>query len=258
MLCALAPWSVHASAATQFIDKTTVSVPRQAGRFTLASGSVKDKSPLAGVTITYSAPDLPSEIKIVLEVVPAGARKDDSETLKSLADEVDAQARDVGLRSISARASRWVNVPESFLVKPTAAGPGMGPVDEGIRENFGAETSSTVVGSAIYIRGLNAIRLSVFMPIGSLPNADFNPLVKEIEEALVPAIDIRNFGTCGKLDGASAWAMQEDINRVRKDHCAVSEADARRPVAENSETYTIVFPAGFWSAPASTEPVKKD
>jgi hypothetical protein len=242
----------RAQAATEFIDKTKVSVPKELGAFRLVdigtSGAGRDSAFRATYRVNS---ETASKVRVVLDVVAGVGRVDAEAAARSTAQATENVLRKQdNLSGLSPPTPLTVGLPPTFLVAAEAAAariPVTGIVQAAVlsHEKEGKKTDDAVY-LFTYHRDLADIVVTVFAD-GGAPVAVIAPLALEAAKTLVPAVEVRNFGTCGDL-GSAAWEMQAAVNRTRAENCGLSEADERRPLPEGMETRVVTYAPGTWPA----------
>jgi hypothetical protein len=252
LVCAFAT-TAQGAAAENYADKSLVTLPRTVGKFRFVSASFDPAKPLAGVSAIYSYPGAPSELLLQLDVVPAGPVRED-QFVKTAADMLaKAMQRLPGVQSMRVdKQYPWsVPKPHSFWVKGVEPGETDPKPSRGISQNFNAiyQGKPTLIQATTYYRHMFLIRVSV---TGTEGATDYGDLIGTLNRALVPAIDIRNFGACGDLkklmpmtegakrnDEVAAFLQAKEY--VLAYNCARSEADPPVPPPAG-ERYTLVYP----------------
>lgn len=282
--------------AAQFIDKTYISLPKRAGAYALEKSKYDPERMDAGVHASYLLEDAPGHFTISLYVYPMG-RAEEAQVVDAEIDEVEQAIRgrdDYSKIKAGPRTTFVVDAPApsalpndkngreqrilmtSAVEKPPtdAASAAKEPslsealVDAraptqstGRRQGFTYEYKGLPVRSAglVFYRHLYGIKLRISSPSDAMDQATFDALVDATARALVPKLDIRNFGQCGQMlvemqasgekdrDGhASALAILREQGRVARENCAESEGAKPDPIDGGYERTEMVFPPGAW------------
>jgi hypothetical protein len=254
MLCAL--WSPAATAADKLVDKSIVTLPKAAGSFTLVSA--KQASATSGVLAGYTHSQLPPGVKLYLSVTPYGRMPaangttlDDEGELgrmnrnrQTLQRAADGDAKNF-LKAfpgaeIRGRSEIVVSRPPSFMVSGTAGRAGkVGAVAQAYA--FSHEGAAALRVATTVYRDLFVISLVAYSYDASVDLQRLAKIGSEAIHALVPLVDIRNFGSCGDTKAGDAYAMEAAIQRVMDESCAKSEADQKLPLPAG-ERITITYP----------------
>ena len=289
--------------ASQFLDKTLVTYPRQVQAYTLKSDAYDPEQLLAGVTLNYQVPGLPDGSALTIFVFPQG-RSAQEDGLKRALDDITggvlAQQKNNVYQDLTMGEVEEFTVaapPPSVLkdgeeanldlpvatatgvAKPPAtdapAAIGVDGAIEAAAESAAAPTITTgrklkisfsyqgepkqSLGYAFY-RNLFLITVRFTSPVAGLSAEQFEAMGDEAVRALVPRIDIQNFGTCGIIEvnlpeeGASnedadrngALSLIEGLGRIARENCAESEGDHSAPVPADQGRKELVYPAGLW------------
>jgi hypothetical protein len=251
--------------ADELADKSIITVPRSAGKFTLDKIDFDPAKPLQGLIATYSFPGAPAGVKIQLVLGPVGREAlpplpagtsmyEESEIdRRKRYDQTVERLMNVELRQFQAATQDFkVGKPQdfflerapSFLVKPPARPNG---VSRGLATaaSFTHGGKQQILLTAAVYRDLFAIFVRSSVPGSTKEDANAVPF-KEAIDTLVPLVDIRNFGACGNIEPAEGqtggpYAMQANINRARDEGCAKDESGQQVPLPAG-ERRTFVYP----------------
>jgi hypothetical protein len=121
-------------------------------------------------------------------------------------------------------------------------------------------TQKQSLGYAFY-RHLFLITVRFTTPANGMSAEQFEALGDRAVRALVPAIDIENFGECGDMTinvssdaptKAQTQALSEglmgELLRVKRENCARSEPAQPEPVPADHGREILTYPAGLWNA----------
>lgn len=115
------------------------------------------------------------------------------------------------------------------------------------------------LGYAFY-RNLFLITVRFTSPAAGLSPEQFEAMGDEAVRALVPRIDIQNFGTCGNMvvnlpesgvpsedaDRKGALSLLSEMGRIARENCVASEGDHPTPVPADQARKELIYPAGLW------------
>jgi hypothetical protein len=115
------------------------------------------------------------------------------------------------------------------------------------------------LGYAFY-RNLFLITVRFTSPAAGLSPEKFEALGDEAVRALVPRIDVQNFGTCGTMvvklpeteapnedaDRSGALSLISEMGRISRENCAASEGDHPAPVPADQARKELIYPDGMW------------
>ena len=281
--------------ATQFLDKTYISLPKTVGDYSLQRIAYDPQQLASGVSGAYDLAGAPKQFTISLFVYPQG-RSDETSAVEAQSADVEQAIRqhpeytrvEAGPRTtlivdapapsalpskkngreqrvltgapvkVPAESANGDNEPslEQLLQDSNA------PVHSaGRRQNFRYEHQGAGVRSAglVFYRNLYNLKLRISAPADAVDQARFDALVDATARALLPKVDIRNFGLCGqmlvqtqdsgdKTRDAIAFARQmlREQGRVARENCAESEGATPDPLEEGYQRAEIVYPPGTW------------
>ena len=132
----------------------------------------------------------------------------------------------------------------------------------GQRQSFGFRREGVAVRSLAYVfyRHLFAFKVRVTTPVDSMDEATFAALADTATRKLVPRIDVRNYGQCGKIAVSRPGSLSGEeavpdtmtrqlirgMARIRADNCAAGEGE--RPLRESraAQRVEIVYPPDTW------------
>lgn len=282
--------------ASQFIDKTYVNLPKRVGMYSLDKVKYEPEQLDAGIYAAYTLEDAPGHFTISLYVYPQG-RTEEKLAAEAQIEEVERAIRqqpDYSKIEAGARTDFVVDAPEPSALPNDRNGRKQrilvsGPVKKapadsskeadqpslsqalvesraptkstGRRQGFAYQNKGGDVRSAglVFYRNLYNIKLRISSPTSAMDQSMFDTLVDATARALVPKVDIRNFGQCGQMivvmedtgdkdrDAlAHAVTMLQEQGRVARENCAEGEGDKPDPVDEAYERIEIVFPPGIW------------
>jgi hypothetical protein len=118
-------------------------------------------------------------------------------------------------------------------------------------------TRERSLGYAFY-RNLFLITVRYSAPIEFMSAEQFEALGDKAARALVPAIDIQNFGRCGTMSidmtdtpandngQAAAPALIREMGRIEAENCAASEGDHPPALPADHERQVLIYPPGTW------------
>ena len=115
------------------------------------------------------------------------------------------------------------------------------------------------IGYAFY-RNLFLITVRFTSPAADLSPEQFEVMGDQAVRALVPSIDIQNFGNCGTImvdlpengqseeesSQAGAISLIREMGRIATENCAASEGDSPDPVPTDHGRTELVYPHGTW------------
>jgi hypothetical protein len=289
--------------ATQFVDKTYVSLPKTVGDYSLLHSAFDPEQLAAGVSSTYALEGAPEQFTISLFVYPQG-RSDVKAAVEAQIAEVEQAIREQGQYTkveagprtafvIAAPAPTALPNQRNGREQRVLSGPPVKVSAEAIdndydndndkdneptleqllqdskaplhsagrHQNFTYAYQGANVRSAglVFHRNLYNLKLRISAPADVVNAARFGALVEATARALVPKVDIRNFGLCGQMlvqtqesgdktrDAlALARQMLREQGRVARENCAESEGPTADPVDEGYERTEIVYPPGIW------------
>ena len=289
--------------ASQFLDKTLVTYPRQVQAYTLKSDEYDPEQLLAGVSLNYQVPGLPDGSALTIFVFPQG-RSAQEDGLKRALDDItggvlaqqknkvyqDVTMGEVGEFSVAAPPPSVVqDGDEANPDQPVAAATGVSTPpatdapaaiggDDAIEAAAKSAAAPTMtigrklkisfsyrgepkqsLGYAFY-RNPFLITVRFTSPAAGLSPEQFEAMGDEAVRALVPRIDIQNFGTCGIIevnlpeeeapnedaDRNGALGLIEGLGRIARENCAESEGDHPTPVPADQARKELIYPAGLW------------
>jgi hypothetical protein len=288
--------------ASQFLDKTWVTYPRQVQEFALKSAKYDPGQLLSGVTLSYRVPGLPEGSALTIFVFPHGRSDQETGLKRALADITDgvlAEQRnnsyqDVVLGevqefSVAAPPASVIDTAESGREQPVAISSAANAPH--VSEASSAPTSDDSIAAAVqaaaapttthgrklkmsfsyhgeskqsigyaFYRNLFLITVRFTSPAADLSPEQFEAMGDEAVRALVPSIDIQNFGNCGTLvvdlpekgqseeesSQAGAISLIREMGRIATENCAASEGDSPDPVRADHGRTELVYPHGTW------------
>jgi hypothetical protein len=200
LLLALAGIPLSAHAKGQFVDRTEIILPTDPGQLHLKSSRTAPTSKgRTMVVANYEALRLAPKATITVELIPAGIvdeSKATDDAIDSAYDELEAKA---GAGSFKASGF----APATFD-KPSAS---LAPMDLpslqktlGMAQMYSYDLEGVTTQALVVVayRHLFKIRVFVSAPAADLPIKQLQGLASLAGSTLIPAIDIRNFGTCGQ------------------------------------------------------------
>ena len=290
--------------ATQFLDKTLVTYPRQVQGYTLKSDQYDPEHLLAGVSLNYRVPGMPEGSALTIFVFPQGRSDQEVGLKRALADitgGVSAQQQNNVYQNVE-----FGEVEEFTVAAPPASV--MGTADEAGRDQpvvisndvgmpspadvstalDGGDSIAAAVKAAAaptttsgrklkisflhggepkqslgyaFYRNLFLITARFTAPAAGLSPERFEAIGDEAVRALVPRIDIQNFGTCGIMvlnlpeaevpdedaDHKGALALITEMGRIAQENGAESEGDHPTPVPADQARKELVYPADTWN-----------
>lgn len=282
--------------AKQFIDRTYISLPESVGDYSLARVGYDPAQFAAGVSGAYELKGAPEPFTITLFVYPQGRSAEKAAVESQMAEVEDAirQRDDYSKIVAGPRAPFVVEAPKPsalpnekngrkqriLTMQPVKVAAETATDDEnepslvellkeaspppqstGLRQGFSFDHKGEGVRSAgfVFYRHLYNIKLRISAPSAAMDQATFDKLVDATARALVPKVDIRNFGQCGqmlvgtqdsgdKARDARVFArnMLREQGRVARENCADSEGPTPDPVDAGYDRREIVFPDGTW------------
>lgn len=282
-------------AAKQFIDKTYISLPKSVGAYSLLRLNYDPNELLAGMHAAYELAGAPEGFTISFFVYPQGRGEEKAAVEAQIAEVEDAirlrqeytkieagprtvfvvdapkpsalpnekngrKQRILTMEPVKVAADATPQTDEPSLVELLKeASPPL--QSTGLRQGFRFDNKGLPVRSAglVFHRNLYNIKLRISAPSAGIDQAKFDALVDATARALVPKVDIRNFGQCGqmlvesqdsgdKARDARVFArnMLREQGRVARENCADSEGPTPDPVDEGYDRVEIVFPPGIW------------
>lgn len=281
--------------AKQFIDRTYISLPESVGDYSLARVGYDPGQFAAGVSGAYALKGAPEPFTITLFVYPQGRSEEKAAVEAQIAEVEDAirQQQDYTKIEAGPRTVFVVDAPkpsalpnekngrkqriltlQPVKVAAEAATDDDGPSlvellkeaspplqSTGLRQGFSFDHKGDSVRSAgfVFYRNLYNIKLRISAPSSAMDQAAFDKLADATARALVPKVDIRNFGQCGqmlvgtqdsgdKARDARVFArnMLREQGRVERENCADSEGPTPDPVDAGYDRREIVYPEGIW------------
>ena len=281
--------------AKQFIDRTYISLPESVGDYSLARVGYDPGQFAAGVSGAYALKGAPEPFTITLFVYPQGRSEEKAAVEAQMAEVEDAirQRDDYSKIEAGPRTPFVVDAPkpsalpnekngrkqriltmEPVKITAEAATDDDGPSlvellkeaspplqSTGLRQGFSFDHKGESVRSAgfVFYRNLYNIKLRISAPSTAMDQAAFDKLADATARALVPKVDIRNFGQCGqmlvgtqdsgdKARDARVFArnMLREQGRVERENCADSEGPTPDPVDAGYDRREIVYPDGIW------------
>lgn len=225
--------------ASQFLDKTWVTYPRQVQAFTLKSDAYDPEQLLAGVTLSYQVPGLPDGSALTIFVFPQGRSDQEVGLKRALADITDGvlaqqqnnsyqdvemgEAKEFSVAApppsvIGAEADREqpVTISNGANTPPTADASTAPGTDDALAAVQATAAPTTTTGRKLKIsfsykgepkqslgyafyRNLFLITVRFTSPAAGLSPEKFEAMGDEAVRVLVPRIDVQNFGTCGTM-----------------------------------------------------------
>ena len=285
--------------AVQFLDKSNIDFPKAIGPYTLVSSSYNPRQFADGVSTEYSLAGAPKDTHLNVYIYPRG-RADEATAVQADIAEVEAAIREVVARDtytdlrVGARSDFVVARPESailadsskkkpgdasgikpeFSLEPSADNKddpivralmeSMPPANShGMRQSFAFSHKSVPMRSMGYVfyRNLFMFKVRISLPEASIGQAEFETLADAAARTLVPAMYVKNFGTCGALvvelpeqgsaggdaaDSKNAAALVREIGRINRENCASNEGDKPSGPAEGFERQVIEYPPDAW------------
>jgi len=275
----------------QFVDKSFVSFPQAVGDYALYRVDYDPKDVPTGASAAYRLPGTPATISVY--VYPQGAEQEADVVDAQIAgvESVIREEKEYTDVVAGARTNFVVDAPKPMLVEerkaqmivsaPEKITPeqarqrleGAPSVAEGLKKSHAPTQSNgrrqryelAIAGvpahsaAFVFYRHLFNIKLRISAPAAGMQQADFDTFVDATARALVPKVDIRNFGQCGEPHmplvqsgddesdghlGALAWA--DAMAKLNYYNCSPSEGDRPEPQLKGYERVEIVYPAGIW------------
>lgn len=250
LLCIAVLATGPALAAQRLLEKSIVTLPKTAQGFAFESADFDPAQPLGGVIARFGKPDLPKDVAFRVHVMPVG-RGAEADAVALIAKSFQADMAKVpqyeGVKPGQPQRTT-VDGRASFLVAPGASNvpplPSSGIV-QSFTFTFNGEPQT--MAATTFYRHLFGIRVTVLGPSAAMDVQKYGHLVLSAANAIVPQIDIRNFGACGDISVPpntpdAPGAMVEKIKAARRDNCSTSEQKQAVPPPAGGMIYTLAYP----------------
>ena len=221
----------------QFVDRTHVDVPRQAGPFALVSTQYDAESFSTGVSTLWKPAGAPESLRLDVFVYPLG-QSDEAQAVGRSMDEVDGGVAEYARRGVYKNVKTGARTPfvivrpepsmnddgktprpafdptpkEEVALTPTSAAsddPIMQAVatslpptnSHGLREAISLEIEGSPKRSAAFAfyRNLFLFKLRISVAAQDMSQEDFDRLADDAARQIIPRIEVVNYGTCGNV-----------------------------------------------------------
>jgi hypothetical protein len=241
----------------QFIDQTIITYSKSIGPYRLIGADYDPAHVANGVSLGYTRTDVPG-LQLNIYVYPRG-RADESKAVAGAMTEIEAEIR--AMERQKAYTNLQFKDASTFAVTAPDSRKPHGK-NVGRKRALALTVQGTPEQSLAYAfyRNLFLISVRATTPTATASPADFNAVIDQAVQDLVPTIDIRNFGVCGNINIsvdansgkadqqslANATQMVDEIARLDSEHCAGKAGTADSKPPKGWAQKLIVYPTGTW------------